>query len=255
MEVAIGGECVAPEDPVGAVERSEPPAGLGHDRRQGRHVVEREFWFGGDVDGPLGQQHVGPEVAIRTLPPAVAGEIQHGIGAPESIPTRDAGERDARVRQSLDTGRADPCCRREAPPGIRSAALGGPPAAPESRCRNQAHDRLLGYDERDQGGPHRDPADEVVRPVDGVHDPTPRPVTRRLELLAHHGVARSSPGELGSDEFLCGPIGVAHEGQVRLGLDREILRPEAGHGHPLHRVREHMGQAQVIVVGRHGRTR
>ena len=39
------------------------------------------------------------------------------------------------------------------------------------------------------------------------------------------------------------------------GLDREILRPEAGHGHPLHRVREHMGQAQVIVVGRHGRTR
>ena len=92
----------------------------------------------------------------------------------------------------------------------------GPPAAPESRCRNQAHDRLLGDDERDQGGPHRDPADEVVRPVDGVHDPTPRPVTRRLELLAHHGVARSSPGELGSDEFLCGPIGVAHEGQVRL---------------------------------------
>ena len=50
--------------PVDPVQTAEPAAGLGDDRRQRRHVPQREFRFGGQIDRALGHQHVGPEVAV-----------------------------------------------------------------------------------------------------------------------------------------------------------------------------------------------
>jgi hypothetical protein len=47
------------------------PPGLAHDHVERRHVVELSSGSAGDVDGALGEQHVGPEVAV-------------GAGAPDT---------------------------------------------------------------------------------------------------------------------------------------------------------------------------
>lgn len=70
----------------------------------------------------------------------------------------------------------------------------------------------------------------------------------RAELLAHHGVARAGPGQLVADEFLRRAVGIAHRGEVRLGLDRQVLGAEPGHGHPLDGIGKDVGQAEIVVV-------
>ena len=64
VQVAVGGQRVAAPRAVGAVEGGEPAAGLAHDDVERGHVVDLELGLGGEVDGALGEQHVGPEVAV-----------------------------------------------------------------------------------------------------------------------------------------------------------------------------------------------
>ena len=61
-----------PHGPSLAVQRRERAAGLADDHVERGHVVDLELGLGGDVDGALGHQHVGPEVAVRAGAPAPA---------------------------------------------------------------------------------------------------------------------------------------------------------------------------------------
>src|SRR5690349_23928378 len=90
VQVAVGGQRVAAPRPVGAVEGGEPAPGLAHDDVEGRHVVELELGFGGDVDGALGEQHVGPEVAVGAGAPAAALERDEVV---EAVPLVPPGQR------------------------------------------------------------------------------------------------------------------------------------------------------------------
>ena len=47
------------------------------------------------------------------------------------------------------------------------------------------------------------------------------------------------------------PVGVADQGEVGLGLDPEVLGPEPRRRDPLDGIREHVGEAQVVVVAGH----
>src|SRR4051794_2807895 len=70
VQVAVGGQRVAAPWPVLTGQGREGAAGLTHDDVQRGHVVHRQLRLGGDVHGALGQQHVGPEVAVGPGPPA-----------------------------------------------------------------------------------------------------------------------------------------------------------------------------------------
>jgi hypothetical protein len=86
VQQAVGGQGVAAERAVLAGQRGEPATGLDDDRHQGGHVVDGQLRLGGDVDGALGQQHVGPEVAVAPGPPDLAGELQEGVQAAALLP-------------------------------------------------------------------------------------------------------------------------------------------------------------------------
>ncbi len=49
-------------------------------------------------------------------------------------------------------------------------------------------------------------------------------------------------------------VGVADRGQVRLGVDDQVLGEEALHRHAVDGVGQDMGQAQVVVILRHALT-
>ena len=49
-------------------------------------------------------------------------------------------------------------------------------------------------------------------------------------------------------QLLGGPVGVTDRGEVRFGLDPQVLGPEPGHRHPLDGIGKDVGQAQVVVV-------
>jgi hypothetical protein len=53
----------------------EPSARLGHHDGDRREVVQRDLGLRGDVDSALGDEHVGPEVAVRAGPPAGPGQL------------------------------------------------------------------------------------------------------------------------------------------------------------------------------------
>ena len=132
-----------------------------------------------------------------------------------------------------------------------------PVAAHQRRPRAGADDHAdhghTVIDQRDEGRPHRHPAHEVLGAVDRVDHPAAGAVAGRVELLALDGVARPGPLELGPDVLLGGAVGVGHRREVRLALDDEVLGAEPGDRHPLHRVGEDVGQAEVVVVVRRGR--
>ena len=69
-----------------------------------------------------------------------------------------------------------------------------------------------------------------------------------LALTASRGRVRLS---WEADELLGGPVGVADQREVRLGLDPEVLGAEAGRRDALDGVREDVGEAQVVVVAGH----
>ena len=108
--------------------------------------------------------------------------------------------------------------------------------------------------ERDQRGPDRDSADEVVGPVDRVDDPASGAVAGGVELLTLDRVQGTGAFELVANDFLRCLVGVTDQREIGLGLDHEILGPEAGHRDPLHGIGKHVREAQVIVIGRHPAT-
>ncbi len=204
----------------------------------------------GDVDGPLGDEHVGPEVAVGAGAPAVVHEVEEVVAPAALAPPPEGGVRQRRVAETADLRHgmrfADDSDR-----PVQAPEPGGPPA-PLQRGRGDEpeHGRLVD-DEADERGPHGHTAHEVLRAVDGVDDPAPGAVAGRLELLTLHGVARPGPLELRADELLGRAVGVGDRREVRLALDDEVVGPEARDRHPLDGVREDVGQTQVVVVGGH----
>ena len=84
---------------MAALEGGEPAAGLADDHVERGHVVELELGLGGDVDGALGEQHVGPEVAVGAGAPAAAGERHEVLEQAAVLP---AGERRVGQRRVLE---------------------------------------------------------------------------------------------------------------------------------------------------------
>ncbi len=88
VEVPVGGERVAAERAVGAVEGGEPAAGLGDDHVERRHVVELQLRLGRDVDRALGDEHVRPEVAVGPGAPAASRRREEVVAAGRAPPSR-----------------------------------------------------------------------------------------------------------------------------------------------------------------------
>ena len=90
-----------------------------------------------------------------------------------------------------------------------------------------------------------------MRAVDRVDDPLARAGPGGGELLADDGVARPGALELGADQLLGVAVGVADQGQVGLGVDPQVLGAKPRDGDALDGIREHVGEAQVVVVAGH----
>ena len=181
-----------PEGAVGAVEGGEPAAGLAHDHVERRHVVELELGLGRDVHGPLGEQHVGPEVAVRPGAPAPAHQRQEVVQPAALVP--------ASQRRVGRTRRPRAGARRRPGSGSPSAAT----ARSRHRCRptptngaagaGRDHPRTTSSSTTSEiNVAHGHPADEVLGAVDRVHHPAALAVPGRAVLLAGHRVARPHP--------------------------------------------------------------
>jgi hypothetical protein len=130
VQMPVGRDRAARLGAPDAVEVGEPSAGLLDDDGEGRQVVQREVGFGRRVDRALGDEHVGPEVAVRAAAPARREQVDHLIEPPDVAPRRQAGVRERRVGQRGDVGDAAAACRGEAAagPGARAARRPPPPA-------------------------------------------------------------------------------------------------------------------------------
>ena len=253
MEAPIGGERVSAVRAVGPVQRREATPGLGDDGHEGGHVVQGELRLARDVHGALGDHHVGPEVAVGTGAPAGVEEVEEALASAQCTPPAQARVGDGCVRDVLDPGDGEPAGGGEAAPRPGARTHGGPPATLESGRCDQAEDGgVVLVEQTDEGRPDRDAAYEVVGAVDRVDDPASWAAPGRPLLLADDGVARSRPSELTADELLRSAVGVGDESQVGLGLDDEVLSEEPGHRRALHRVREHMGEAEIVIEGHGG---
>ena len=69
---------------------------------------------------------------------------------------------------------------------------------------------------------------------------------RRPELLAEHRVPGARPRQVIADEALGLPVGDGDGGQVRLGLDLEILVVEMRLSQRIDLVRDRVGQVQIV---------
>ena len=70
---------------------------------------------------------------------------------------------------------------------------------------------------------------------------------RRPELLAEHRVPGARPRQVIADEALGLPVGDGDGGQVRLGLDLEILVVEMRLSQRIDLVRDRVGQVQIVA--------
>src|SRR5262249_18979126 len=125
-----------------------------------------------------------------------------------------------------------------------------------ARGRGDPADRdLVAVHQPDQGGPHRDPADEVLGRVDRVDDPAARARTDPAELLTQYGITWPGPAQDVAQRLLGGAVGVGHRRQVRFGLHPQVERAEPARGDVARRVGEDGGEPQVVVIPRHGAKR
>ena len=116
------------------------PPGLGDDRHQGGHVVQAELGLGRDVDRSLGEQHVGPEVAVGALAPAVPGQVEHLVLAAHGAPRGPARARDRGVLERATTCETWICL---AEVRLRPAQAPDPRAAHQRRPRAGAATRPM----------------------------------------------------------------------------------------------------------------
>ncbi len=130
-----------PCGPRSPVEVRERAAGLAHQDVERRDVPQLDLRLGGDVDGTLGHQAVGPEVAVAAHPPHRVGELDELVAQPESAqPVIRSGERQAGRAEVVDTGhrelpRAPPPKRRERALAVARPTIGGPARARSRRRR------------------------------------------------------------------------------------------------------------------------
>ena len=79
--------------------------------------------------------------------------------------------------------------------------------------------------QRDQGGPDRHAADEVLGAVDRVDHPAPRTPAGVLHLLAVHRVPRPGPAERAPQRLLDGGVGVGDRASGRAWRSRADRGP------------------------------
>ena len=250
MEPAVAGQRVAAERPGGAVERGERATRLPDDDVERGHVVELELRLGGEVDGALRDEHVGPEVAVGPGAPAAPRQRHERVEPVVLVP---AGERRVGQRRVVEPGHVGDVAlrgpqQRLAGPG--AAVLGGPPAALQLRGADHPDHHLVVDHQRDQRGPDGHPADEVLGAVDRVDHPAPLAVTGRAHLLAEHRVARPGPRQRATDALLDRLVGVGHRREVGLVDHVQVQRLEPIGGQRVGVVREDVREPQVVGEGR-----
>ncbi len=74
-------------------------------------------------------------------------------------------------------------------------------------------------------------------------------------LLAHHRIVRAHLGEAVSQRPLDRGVGLADGRQIGLGLDDQVIGPEAGERDPIRDVGEFERDVQVLGGGGHGADR
>ena len=165
--------------------RGEPAAGLGDDGRERGHVPQRQVGFGGEVDRALGDQQVGPEVAVArgcaSNCPSGRGSGRAGRARPSPTATRTRGWR-RRVRLTRDTARRRGARAERARPGAGARAA-------HQRRASAGADTMpttgrVAVEQRDQRRPDGHAAHEVLRAVDGIDHPATSARALRTELFA-----------------------------------------------------------------------
>src|SRR5690606_10586463 len=119
-----------------AVETGEAAARLGHDDRGGGHVPERQLRLRAQVDRPLGDHHVRPEVAVRPGAPHLPGQVEEAVQAPLLLPAAERGVGEGGVGELRDLGDVEPGGRGQAASGEGTVVQRGPPAAAQ---RSEEH--------------------------------------------------------------------------------------------------------------------
>ena len=239
-----------PNGPSVPSREREPAAGLAHDHVERGHVVDLELRLRGDVDGTLGEQHVGPEVAVRPGAPAAPRQRQEVVEQAALVPAGERGVGQRGVLEAAYVGDLAPGRLEQRPAGPGAVAGRGPPATLELRGGDHAEHHLVVDDEGDERGPDRHAADEVLGAVDRVDDPASLAVPGRALLLAGDRVAGAHPRQRAPDALLDRLVGVGDRGEVGLAHHVQVERLEPGGGVRVGVVGEHVRKAQIVgVVG------
>src|SRR5260221_12284672 len=93
VQTAVGAHHAAAVRRGLAGQVGERAARLLHDDLQRGHVPERDLRFGGHVDRAFRDQHMGPEIAVRTGPPDRAGQAEKSAQPALALPAGQARER------------------------------------------------------------------------------------------------------------------------------------------------------------------
>src|SRR4030095_9068380 len=89
----------------------------------------------------------------------------------------------------------------------------------------------------------------VLGPVDRVDDPAGARPAVRAELLADDAVAGALDGHAGADGPHDRAVGLGHRAEVRLGLDDQVVGPEAGKTDAVGLVGQLQGESEFGVHG------
>src|ERR1051325_102153 len=196
-----------------AREVREAAAGLVDDDLHRGDVPLRDLRLDGDLDCPLGDEHVRPEVAEAARAAAAALQCKKLFAEAVLLETEDVVVADLRGAEVADRGDANRRAVAE-----RAVAARRPPPPPQRRCGDDAELTL----DRDQRGENGDAADEVFRGIDRVDDPAPRRAAARAELLAEDAVVRPLLPEAVDDHPLHRLVDLGDRRAVGLRADREL---------------------------------
>ena len=218
-----------------AADRREPPAGLGDDRHERGHVVQRELGLGRRRRPRPRRRARATRSRRRRACATPSGSGRGSRRACRAPPSRTGSSSDSDASASgVHRGHAQ---RGDAAASDLPVHAPVPCAAhqrrPSAGADDQPDDHLVALHERDERGPHRHAADEVLRAVDRVDDPAARAVARcrrpPRRCTASRGRARASWSRISSSALLS-----ASETGVRSGLvstrrsralKRDIVRP------------------------------
>ena len=118
--------------------------------------------------------------------------------------------------------------------------------------RRRTHDadrRDAVFEQRDQTGPHRHPAHEVLGAVDWVDDPLSSGESGgSAELLAYDAVVRPFASEHFTQVGFDRPIGVGYRSQIRFGVDAQVERAEPGASQHVCTVGQRQRQRQIVLT-------